>query len=132
MKIPLRDTYFVAKDNSRSSRKLKIMDYITYTLLDVLLCSIAKNFFKIYGECVTKECKAERNWRGKFSSVPDWSTAGEFSWFRPTHHWRNLFHFSQWEKNRLLIVQITHLLKFFVKRKRRVTFNCTLQRSAVG
>ena len=48
MKVPLRDTYFVATHNSRSSHKLKIMDYITYTLFDVLLCSIAKNFFKIY------------------------------------------------------------------------------------
>ena len=31
----------------------------------------------IYGECVTDECEAERNWRGKFSSVTDWSTAGD-------------------------------------------------------
>ena len=44
MKVPLRDAYFVATQNSRSSRKLKIMDYITYTLFDVLLSSIAKNF----------------------------------------------------------------------------------------
>ena len=50
MKVPSQDTYtyLVATDNSRSSHKLNIMDYITYILLDVLLCSIAKNFFKIY------------------------------------------------------------------------------------
>ena len=40
--------------------------------------------------------------------LTDWSTAGEegklvTSWFRPRHHWRNLFHFSQQEKNRLSI-----------------------------
>ena len=29
--------------------------------------------------------------------------ANWFSWFRPRHHWRNLFHFSQREKNRLSI-----------------------------
>ena len=33
------------RDNSRSYYKLKIMDYITYILLDVLLCNIAKNLF---------------------------------------------------------------------------------------
>ena len=38
----------MATDNSRSYYKLKIIDYITYILLDVLLCSIAKNLFKIY------------------------------------------------------------------------------------
>ena len=36
-------------------------------------------------------------------------------WFRPRHHWRNLFHFSQ-RKNCLSIVQITHQLKFFTLR----------------
>ena len=47
---------------------------------------------------MTEECKGERNWRGKFSSVTDWSTAGEQG------------------KNRLSIVQITHQFKFFTLR----------------
>ena len=45
-----------------------------------------------------------------------WEIQGNcFLWFRPHHHWCNLFHFSQRE-SRFSIVQITHQLKFFTLR----------------
>ena len=56
--------------------------------------------------------------------LTDWSTAGEEGKFRPRHHWRNLFHFSQREKkssfDRLNCrsIQVFHF-KISVKKKRR-------------
>ena len=64
MNVPLRDTYFVATHNSRSSHKLKIMDYITYTLFDVLLSSIAKNFLRFIIQHAKLLCPCGRNLRG--------------------------------------------------------------------
>ena len=85
----------MATDYSRISHKLKIMDYNAYIFLDVLLCSIAKNFFKIYypirqivmsmrANFADNDLRGMRDRRmrngtelaQKFSSVTDWSKAG--------------------------------------------------------
>jgi len=64
---------------------------------------------KRYGKYVTEVYEAERNWRGKSSQLigqQQENKANWILWFRLSHRWRNLFHFSQREKNGLSIVQI--------------------------
>ena len=55
-----------------------------------------------------------------------WRAKNLFLWFRSRHHWRNLFHFSQRQNNRLSIVQITDQFNFFtlgfLSRKKRNSF----------
>ena len=65
---------------------------------------------------MTEVCEAERNWRGKSSELIGQQQENEANWFlrfRSRHHWRYLFQFSQGEKSRLSIAQITDQFKFF-------------------
>ena len=94
----------------------------------------------IYGECVTDECGAERNWPGKFSSVTDWSTAGGqgklvfvVSTEPSLAQFVSLFTAgkkSTFDRLNYTSIQVFHF-KISVKKKPSGAFNCTL-RSALA
>ena len=71
--------------------------YTTKRLIRDLLCLCGRiSRILIYRECVTN--MRSRTELAREIQLTDWSTAGGFLWFRPSHHWRKLFIFSQWEK----------------------------------
>ena len=86
--------------------------YTTKRLISDLLSNTA-NFYVRAGEFrgYLFQGIRDRSMRGGTELARE-IQANCFWWFRPRHHWRNLFHFSQ-RKNRLSIVKITHQLNFF-------------------
>ena len=89
-----------SKNSQRCYTTKRLIRDLSSNTPNCCLCGRISRIF-IYRECVTEVCDEARNWHEKCSqliSQQQENKANWVLWFRPSHHWRNLFDFSRRKK----------------------------------